>query len=57
MVWIVVCGFLGAAVVAWARSSARRFDAEAAQRFERQTQQRLADAEAALLARLRERRE
>ena len=57
MVWIVLAGVLGVAVVAWARSSARAFDAEAVQRRERQKQQSLDNAEAALLARLNQRQQ
>lgn len=57
MAWIVLAGFLGVAVVAWARSSARAFDAEAVERRKRQKQLSLETAEAALLARLRERQD
>ena len=53
MIWIVVVGFVGFAVVMWARASKRRFEAEQAERRERQKAANLDAQEASLLARLK----
>ena len=55
MVWIIIAGFLGFAVVAWARSSKKRFDAAEAGRRAGQRERMLDQEEAALLARLKDR--
>ncbi len=54
MLWIVIGGALIFAVVAWARASRRRFEADQAARREESEKRRLDAEEASLLARLRD---
>lgn len=53
MLWIVVGGFIGVLVTAWARASVRNFQREQAERDTKRDRVRLDRQEEALLAKLR----